>query len=189
MDQYVNIWNIGSYDYVLPDSNPNGANYSGHCSNYSPQPKPFGNPHIAPFNTRDAVGYYSLTAGIDLSKIHLGIPLYATQFYDTDGLGQKCGTILYDSLDHLQAQPFIVENTIHDKPASAAYQYNGTSRILSSYECTDTVAYKANIVKDGALGGIAWIKASGQRDGGLIRHVSRFCTSRYRLLIRAIGCP
>ncbi len=63
--------------------------------------------------------------------------------------------ILYDSLNHLQVQPFIVKNTIHDKPTNAAYQYNVTSRILNSYKYIDTVAYKANIVKDGTLGGIA----------------------------------
>ena len=54
----------------------------------------------------------------------------------------------------------------------AAFTYDNGSKIMTSLKSTTTVEFKADTVKNATLGGIAWIKASGQESGMLIRRVS-----------------
>jgi chitinase len=167
MNEYVDIWTLGSYDYILPTLDPHGTNISGYCSNYEPHTT---NSKATPYNTQDALNFYIDQKTIPGSKIHIGIPLYATEFHETDGVGLKCTSIKHVELDLIP--PSLFAATLHDLNAHAAYTYNETARIMTSFECIDTTKFIADVVKARGLGGLTWIKAIGQRDGTLLRHVS-----------------
>ena len=156
MNKYVDIWTLGSYDYILPTLDPHGTNFSGYCSNYEPHPT---NSKATPYNTQDALDYYIDQKSIQGSKVHVDVPFYATEFYETDGVGLKYTNIEYVGLDLLS--PLLYAATYHDLNTYAAYTYNNTVRIMTTFECIDTIKFMADVVKARRLGGLTWIKAIG----------------------------
>jgi GH18 family chitinase len=185
LTNYVDIWNIASYDYISPTLAPDGTIHSGHSSNYLPS-NIFNNPRVTPYNTDAAVAYY-FGKGVELSKMTIGVPLYVTQFHETDGPGTTSSYIDRHPLDTFPPEFF--EDIKHDRPAMAAFIYDKSSKVMTSLECVATVDYKADVVKNGTLGGIAWIKAIGQKNGTLIHHVRDTRFQRRLPKLTATGRP
>ena len=180
---YVDMWNLASYDYISSNSILPTANHSGHCSNFWPS-NMFNISLVTPYNTNAALTHYS-NKGIDLSTVNIGIPLYATQFHETDGPGTKFGHLDYHPLDEFFPQFF--DNVMHDTAAMAAFAYEKETRIMTSLECTATVDFKADIVKNLTLGGIAWMKAIGEGNGRLVHRVSEMASWTTCSILIAVG--
>lgn len=79
MNNYIDTWNIMTYDYA-----GSWSNFSGHDANLYPSTS---NPNSTPYSTDKAIKDY-VAAGVPASKIVMGIPLYGRSFESTTGIGQ-----------------------------------------------------------------------------------------------------
>jgi chitinase len=107
MDQYLDMWNLMSYDYSGAWDKDSG--FAGHSSTIFASQQ---NPKSTPFDSAKPLIYY-LDKGIHPGKINLGMPLYGHSFMNTDGPGQKFQSVgkgsweagIYDYKVRPQAPP------------------------------------------------------------------------------------
>lgn len=146
MDPFVSFWNIMCYDYAGPWSNTSQYHsnlYEGEASG------------------DQSIQYY-IKAGVDSSKLVMGMPLYGRAFANTDGIGKsylgvgggswKSGTKGYKDLSRNG------EKT--DLDAMAAWNYDPASRFLFTYDNVLVSRAKAEYVKEYNLGGGMWWESS-----------------------------
>lgn len=168
MDQYVDLWNIMAYDF-----DGSWGTVAGHQANVYPSTSV---PASTPFNSEQAVEYY-LGAGIDGSKITLGMPLYGRSFNNTQGPGYAFSGVgngtweagVYD----YKAMP-LAGSTVHvDNQTVATWSYDPTREFMVSYDVPEIAALKAQYIVT-KLGGAMWWEASGDknRSESLIETVS-----------------
>ena len=159
MDQYLDFWNLMAYDYA---GSWDGA--AGHQANLFPSKT---DPGSTPFNTAQAVEFYTKTCGVDPAKMVLGMPLYGRAFVGTDGPGGKYTEIGEGSWENgvwdFKALPQSGATEHYDEEIGASWSYDGRTKTLVSYDTQQMVQQKANYVVDGKLGGGMWWESSGDR--------------------------
>lgn len=146
MDPLVSFWNIMCYDYAGPWSNTSQYHsnlYEGEVSG------------------DQSIQYY-IKAGVDSSKLVMGMPLYGRAFANTDGIGKsylgvsggswKSGIKGYKDLTRKG------ERT--DLDAMAAWNYDPANRFLFTYDNVLVSRAKAEYVKEYNLGGGMWWESS-----------------------------
>ncbi|KAJ4329698.1 Chitinase 4 [Didymella glomerata] len=149
-----------AYDYVGSWSPLAGHSAAWNTSSSSPD--------STPASTQQAVADY-IRAGVPADKIVVGMPLYGRSFANTDGPGTAySGTGpggwepgLYDYKNVSQLGGV----TRQDDTAIAAWSYDGTQRLMISYDTPDVVSRKAREIHSQKLGGAMWWEVSGDAPG------------------------
>ncbi|PGG97514.1 hypothetical protein AJ80_09683 [Polytolypa hystricis UAMH7299] len=156
MDQYISFWNLMAYDYA-----GSWDSATGHQANLFPSPLAA----RTPFSTEAALDYYIETAGLNGSKINLGIPLYGRAFCGTDGLGLPfCGVgdgSWEDGVWDYKVLPLPGSTEFYDNDAAASYSYDVSKNMLVTYDSVKSVQRKAAYIKQRGLGGVMYWEASG----------------------------
>ena len=160
MDQYVDAWNLMTYDFA-----GSWDQTTGHQANIYFDSS---NPVSTKFSAAQAVDDY-IAAGIAPAKITLGLPLYGRSFTNTDGLGKpysgvgqgsvEQGVWLYRDLPRPGATVEV------DDVVGAAWSYDSSSRELVTYDTAASAQLKANYIKSKGLGGAFFWEASGDKTG------------------------
>ena len=149
-----------AYDYVGSWSPLAGHSAAWNTSSSSPD--------STPASTQQAVADY-IRAGVPADKIVVGMPLYGRSFANTDGPGTAYSGIgpggwepgLYDYKNVSQLGAV----TQQDDTAIAAWSYDGTQRLMISYDTPDVVSRKAREIHSQKLGGAMWWEVSGDAPG------------------------
>jgi chitinase len=165
MDQYVDVWNLMTYDYSGSwDSN------AGHDANLYTNS---GNPTATPFNTQQAVSDY-VAAGVPTYKIVLGMPLYGRSFEQTTGIGATYNGIGSGSWENgvwdYKVLPKAGAQMMWDDVAQASYSYDPSTQELISFDTPAETKLKGQYIQAHGLGGAMFWEASGDRNdsGSLI---------------------
>ncbi|KAJ4389594.1 Chitinase 4 [Gnomoniopsis smithogilvyi] len=170
MDKALDFWSIMTYDYA-----GSWDNTTGHASNLLPDSD---TPQAVKFNAKTPVSDY-INAGINASKINVGLPLYGHVFSKTNGLGESyeghpealtSGFVQLKDLPHTSNS-----KEYFDEKAMAAYSYDGNAREFISYENKKSASKKVNFVAVLELGGMMYWDASGDRVGNesIVKHVAK----------------
>ncbi|KAK4227015.1 glycoside hydrolase superfamily [Podospora fimiseda] len=154
----IDFFNLMAYDYA-----GSWGTTSGHQANLY-----FSNSSSTPFSTDKAVADY-IAAGVPVSKIVLGMPLYGRAFSNTNGLGQSFSGVGGGSWEagiwDYKVLPKAGATTVYDGVAGATYSYDSAAKELISYDTVDMVQRKVGYVKNRGLGGSMFWEASGDRVG------------------------
>jgi chitinase len=158
MDQYLDFWNIMTYDYA-----GSWSPYAGHQANLSPSKN---NVASTPFNTDQAIRFY-IQAGIAPSKIVLGIPPYGRSFTNTKGPGTSFSGVGGGSFEpgvyDYKALPPAGATVTEDNQAVASYSYGGTRQTMISYDTPVIVQKKGQYILSNKLGGAMYWECSGDK--------------------------
>ena len=160
MDKYVDFWNLLAFDYTGPWST-NAGNQAAFWNSPS-------NPASTPFNTIDAIDYYTLQ-GIASGKIVLGMPVYGRSFANTNGLGESYKGVgngtreagIYD----FKSLPLDGAVVYYDNSTGSSYSYDPVMRELVSYDTVMVAGQKATEVKQRGLGGMMFWESSADGSG------------------------
>lgn len=160
MDQYLDFWNLMSYDYA-----GSWDLITGHQSNIWPSTH---NSQCTPFNTEQAVNHYK-KQGVHGRNIIIGMPLYGRSFENTDGLGKSYQGVgegtweggVYD----FKVLPLAGAHEQFDEDAGASYSYDPDKRQLITYDTLAMARRKAEWIKMESLGGAMWWESSADRAG------------------------
>lgn len=154
ISETVDSLNLMAYDYA-----GSWDTISGHQSNLFP-----GN--FSAFSTSAAVQDY-IAAGVEASKIILGMPLYGRAFENTEGIGKPFNGVGDGSWENgvwdYKSLPRPGATEKFDPALLASYSYDPSSRELISYETLKVVQDKVDWAKDAGLGGSMFWEASGDR--------------------------
>lgn len=162
MVQYVDSWNLMSYDYA-----GSWSNTSGHQANIYFDSS---NMDATPYSTDQAVEAY-LAKGIAPSSILMGLPLYGRSFEETSGLGDTyngvgpgdgifgLGQWRYKDLPRSGATEDF------DNVASATYSYDSSTDELISYDNVRSTVVKSAYLKGKGLGGAMFWSADSDKTG------------------------
>ncbi|EJT68456.1 endochitinase [Gaeumannomyces tritici R3-111a-1] len=160
MDPWLDFWNLMAYDYA-----GSWDSTSGHQSNLFLNPS---NPSATKFSTDRAVKDY-LAKNIKPHKITLGLPLYGRAFTQTDGLGRSYSGVGPGSIENgvwlYRDLPRPGASEQWDDAAKASYSYDGSSRVLVTYDTVRSAGEKAAYLVSKGLGGAVYWEASGDRVG------------------------
>jgi chitinase len=161
MDQYVDFWNLMSYDFSglfsLLTSDPETAHASNlYFSN---------NSATTPFAAATAIDFY-LHNGVEKSKLILGIPLYGHAFCNTAGLGasfKACssGSDAQPGIWYYRDLPRPGASIHYDAQIKATWSYDGSE--LISYDDLNSVLGKLNSATE--LGGVMFYQAGEDAKG------------------------
>lgn len=140
------------------------SNLTGHLSNVFPSIK---NPLSTPFNTEQAVTYYSQHVASE--KIILGMPIYGRSFNNTKGLGLPyngtgSGTWEAGVWDY-KALPLAGSKVYHDVQTVTSWSYDSKQGLLISYDTPEIAAGKTEYLKRRSLGGAFWWESSADKAG------------------------
>lgn len=162
MAEYVDSWNLMSYDYA-----GSWSDNSGHQANIYFDSS---NMDATPYSTDQAVKAY-LASGIAPSSIILGLPLYGRSFEDTTGIGDAyngvgpgdgtfgVGQWRYKDLP----RPGAVEH--FDNVADATYSYDTSTEELISYDNVHSTIVKSTYLKGKGLGGAMFWSIDSDKTG------------------------
>ncbi|KAK2747144.1 hypothetical protein FQN57_002401 [Myotisia sp. PD_48] len=152
MDAHLDFWNLMAYDY-----SGDWDTIAAHASNlYASKTSPAS----TPFNSERTVTDY-LARGVALNKITLGMPLYGTQFKNTNGPGTPFNNKLAVDTSSASAAPEII-----DLPEiGASYSYDKATRVMVSYDTLSNAKLKANYVVSKGMGGSMWWDSTGDVAG------------------------
>ncbi|KAB8240117.1 glycoside hydrolase family 18 protein [Aspergillus flavus] len=166
MDQYVDWWNLMTYDYSgsWDELARHQANlYRSTCK-----------PQTTAYDTASAVKYYE-SQGVSPSKIVLGMPLYARRFNNTSGLGR---VFKNDGPPDAFVVPYkdlpVRGGNVHNlQQPVASYLYDPATKSLLSYDTPSIARKKARYILQEGLGGAMFWEASGDRtdEDSLVRIV------------------
>ncbi|GAO16130.1 hypothetical protein UVI_02040250 [Ustilaginoidea virens] len=159
MDQYLDVWNLLSYDYA--DSHYNTTSHQANIQANRADMR------TTKFNTAQAVEDY-ISAGIAPNKIVLGLPLYGRSFANTEGMGTPfSGTAPGASkgIRPYRDLPLPGAQVTVDPQLGAAWSYDPKTRELVSYDNAESAKLKADYVKSKGLGGAVFWQASGDKKG------------------------
>lgn len=162
MDTYLDAWHLMAYDYA-----GSWANVTGHDANLYHCAE---SPASTPFSTDAAVQAY-ISAGVNASKIIMGMPIYGRSFENTTGIGKSYNRIgsgtweagVYD----YKALPLPGSKVTHDIVLGASYSYDAISKQLISYDTIEIVQQKIGYIKERGLGGAMFWESSADGKGNL----------------------
>lgn len=163
MDQLLDQWNLMAYDYAGSFSS-----FTGHQANLYPSQS---DPRATPFSTDKAIQDY-IAAGVNASKIQIGMPIYGHTFNSTAGLGKSfdvSSSSAIGSWDHgiwdYKVLPKTNAIVKYDNQTGATYSYDNVTRQLISYDTVDAVKKKAEYIRNSGLGGGFFWEASADKKG------------------------
>ena len=162
MDKYLDMWNLMAFDY-----SGSFSTFAGHQSNLHLSKS---NPLATHDSTDTAVKDY-IAAGINASKIQLGMPLYGRSFEQTAGLGKPFngtggGSWEPGSWDY-KALPKAGATVMTDTESVASYSYDSATHELITYDTIGIVKQKATYIMQEKLGGGMFWELSADRTGDL----------------------
>lgn len=163
MDQYLSFWNLMAYDFA-------GASWSTtvqyHSNLY---------PASAALTATSVSGIVDAYIGLSIpaDKIVLGLPLYGRTFQGSFGPGtahSSARPLMPDQFEagsyDLKVLPRPGTKEQFDQQAGSAWCYNPSTGETVTYDNAQSVAMKAQFIRDRGLGGAMWWEASGDRTGG-----------------------
>lgn len=166
MDTYLDAWHLMAYDYAGSWSNMSGHDANlYHCKD---------DPVSTPFSTHTAVTDY-IAAGVNASKIVMGMPIYGRGFASTTGIGKSftgtgAGTWepgVYDYKTLISQNASNNNNITYDKNLGAAYTYNPSTQELISFDTVEVVQQKVQYVREQKLGGAMFWESSADGSGDM----------------------
>lgn len=162
MDAYLDAWHLMAYDY-----SGSWDTIAGHDANLFPSSS---NPGSTPYSTQRAITDY-IAAGVTVSKIVMGLPLYGRSFENTNGMGQSFSGVGTGSWENgvwdYKVLPKAGAVEFTDAATGASYSYDSNARELISYDNVAVIQQKANYIKSSGLGGaMFWETSSDRTDGG-----------------------
>ncbi|KAH7111630.1 glycoside hydrolase [Dactylonectria macrodidyma] len=156
LSDIVDSFNIMAYDYSGP-----WDTVSGHQSNIFPSDS-------SAFSTTAVVQDY-VAAGVNPSKIILGMPLYGRAFENTDGIGNPFDGVGSGSWENgvcdYKALPRQGAIEKIDSELVALYSYDPSSRELISYDTPEVVKAKVSWLKEAGLASSMFWEVSGDGTG------------------------
>lgn len=162
MAQYVDSWNLMSYDYAgsWSDTSGHGSNIYFNSANMD----------ATPYSTDQAVAAY-LDRGVAASSILMGLPLYGRSFEETSGIGKAyngvgpgdgtfgLGQWRYKDLPRSGATEFF------DDVSVASFSYDSSTQELISYDNIRSTVAKSTYLKTKGLGGAMFWSADSDKTG------------------------
>ena len=177
MDQYVDYWNMMTYDYYGSWSEATGYHcnlFNGDGSEFRAGYKHEHTAHNNGLNANEAIDFMIKSCNVPSSKVVLGMAAYGREFkhvksrqgVDTlinqkfkgvgkGGLGDEPGMWLYNQL------PLKGTVEMYDPNYGAAFCYDKKSETFIGYDNVDSVKLKAQYVQTRELGGGFWWESCG----------------------------
>ncbi|KAK0204659.1 glycoside hydrolase family 18 protein [Desarmillaria ectypa] len=156
MDKALTHWNLMAYDYA-----GSWLNYTDNQANL------YGGTRTGV--STDAAVKYFVSAGADISKITMGMPLYGRAFENTNGIGQsyngigsgtiEAGIYSYKTLPLAGAQ--VYENVTD----VTSYSYDSSKNELVSYDTPNIVSLKTKYINDNGMAGSMFWELSTDKVG------------------------
>ncbi|KAG0645801.1 Complement-fixation antigen [Hyphodiscus hymeniophilus] len=163
MDQYLDFWNVMTYDF-----SGSWDTTARHQANLYPSASfPDSTSYAADTGLTDYIA-----RGIPVHKLVMGIPVYGHSFAGTDGLGQpftgpsptashcwEAGSCDYKVLPKAGAEE------IYDPAIGASYSYDPITKEFTTYDSASVVIQKGEYIKAKGLGGAMFWETSADKTG------------------------
>ncbi|EJD52585.1 hypothetical protein AURDEDRAFT_111232 [Auricularia subglabra TFB-10046 SS5] len=151
MDQYLDFWNLMSYDYA-----GSWDSVAGHQANT------FG----GQINTKQAVEFY-MGGGVAPHKLVIGVPLYGRSFANTEGPGKPYQGVGQGSWEQgvydYRALPLPGSFNFQDPQLMASWSYDYAKKEMISYDTEQVAQWKGEWIARVGLGGTMVWELSGDK--------------------------